>query len=221
MPTTQLPLFPHHRIPARHLTWLKLANAGSYALKPQFYQVKNHILEHHGLPDGQDLQTIIQTSHTCGGSGTHWTGNPCYHCTDGIYRVKHIRLFRYLVNDCIFHNPGNEIGWCRESGEGPIRTIHDFDEHKDYLDYISDLSRKGFKNHFRGLIRHAPVCPHLATRAAMKLFRHYLPDSARWLWKNHYWFSPFHCGRYYRSLADFCHGRTSPQSHRSDDGCIF
>lgn len=69
--TTQLLLFRHLQVPAKHLEWFRLANAGDYNdRKTWFYPFKSRFLYTHALPDGFDVQVIVRK---------------CY-CGDGIFR---------------------------------------------------------------------------------------------------------------------------------------
>lgn len=151
--------FRNLRVDARHIEWLRLANAGDYPeRKFWFYSFKTRFLRRHAVTDGLDLQTIVlkcwcgdgifrgiddnrprklwEKCHKCGGSG--------------IYLTKHVVLIRWMIGGMIFHEPSNLI---------PHRPGNDY------------------RNRIDGLIRHEPVSSAVGRRAMLRLFLRYEPDT--------------------------------------------
>lgn len=128
--------FPRFRVPARHVYWLTLANAGDYAVKHDaFYPFKTRFLHAHALADGYDLQIIVKKC-WCG-DGT-WRGyegtlsehrwEPCWRCNGTrIYERKKIYLRRWLLGNELFHEPiGSHLSFTPEIRE----TIHGLIKHQ-------------------------------------------------------------------------------------------
>lgn len=83
-----------------------LAVANARPLSPfQFYPLKTAILEHYGLPDGEDVQKIVRICHSCGGSGMYSDEQECNRCFDGIYSSQRYRLRRWKLGSRVFHQP--------------------------------------------------------------------------------------------------------------------
>lgn len=158
--------FEHLSVPARHVGWLQLANAGDYPeRKWWFYPFKTRFCRSHGLPDGLDLQVITLKCY-CGDGifrgidydrpKAFW--EPCHRCSGtGIYLVKNIVLIRWLIGRTIFHEPSRLI------------------LHSQHLDY---------RERFEGLIKHPPVDPKSSRRAMEKLMLRYEPKTFYQLWMN-------------------------------------
>ena len=115
----QLPLpFKNLNVPARHVEWLRVANAGNYLEKKfWFYPFKTRFLRTHALPDGFDLQ-IITLKCWCGDGifrgmdydrpERFW--EPCAKCSGtGIYLKKRIPLIRWWLNGHLFHEPSQLV----------------------------------------------------------------------------------------------------------------
>lgn len=152
--------FQETTVPARHVEWLRLANAGEYSGKKSvFYPFKSRFCHAHGVADGMDLQTITLKC-WCGdgiwrGSddrpalpATHW--ERCNRCGGtGIYLRKQILLVRWIVGGAVFHEPS------------PI------------------VYRPGtvVQNRFDGLIQHPHVPSVVAMRAMERLLLRYEPDT--------------------------------------------
>lgn len=86
------------------------ANAESYSQKRSlFYPLKHRLLQRYGTPDGWDRQEIVKICYTCDGTGVYVNGwgicDECWHCNNGIYSQKLIRLSRYRLGDRVYHVP--------------------------------------------------------------------------------------------------------------------
>lgn len=85
-------------LPVRDLEALRLANAGAYTYKREFYQVKDHLLEQYGVPDGYDLQVIEDICYNCNGDG-------CWRCNKGVWARRTFYLLRFRIGSRVFHKP--------------------------------------------------------------------------------------------------------------------
>lgn len=85
-------------LPRKDLEALRLANAGAYACKRDFYRLKDRILEQYGDPDGYDLQIIEDLCFNCNGDG-------CWRCDKGVWDRRTFYLLRYHVGGLVFHKP--------------------------------------------------------------------------------------------------------------------
>lgn len=146
--------FPNLFVPEKHRLWFRMANAGQYAFKRDwFYPFKTRFLVKHAIPDGYDLQIIERLCHSCFGTGiwtSEYTGREdiCWRCTKGVYDLAHIRLTRWDLCGEIFHCPDGRI--------------------------LS--SQTGHRNVFHGLIKHAQTVPDShAFRAFLRLLLRYEP----------------------------------------------
>lgn len=151
--------FPHLALPAKHLAWFQLANAGDYPEKKEwFYPLKAHILQRHALPDGYDLQIIRQP---CWCGDGIWRGADytlpehrhelCHRCGGtGLYRLKHIVLRRWLLGVHTYHQPTD----FRHHTEEP-------ELNRDYIVI------------YHGLIKHETTPARTARRAMLHLLLRY------------------------------------------------
>lgn len=152
--------FKNLTVPAKHVEWLCLANAGEYpGKKSWFYPFKSRFCHAHGVADGQDLQTITLKCYC--GDGI-WRGmddtlpkerwEPCHKCSgSGIYLKKNILLIRWLVGGHLFHEPST------------------FAYHAD----------TPVKERFNGLIKHEPVDAAVARRCMERLMLRYEPETLK------------------------------------------
>lgn len=85
-------------LPVEDLEALRLANAGAYCHKREFYQVKDHLLEQYGVPDGYDLQIIEDPCYNCNGTG-------CWRCDKGVWARRTFYLLRFRIGSHVFHKP--------------------------------------------------------------------------------------------------------------------
>jgi hypothetical protein len=156
VPQPPLP-FKRFNVPARHVEWLALANAGNYfEKKGWFYPFKTRFLRSHALPDGFDLQ-IITLKCWCG-DGIYrgyddcrpqdlW--ERCNRCNGtGIYLKKRIPLIRWMLGNRLFHEPST---------------------------LVADSGGMKYKEIFNGLIKHSEIPERTARRAMERLFLRYEP----------------------------------------------
>ncbi len=106
------------------LEWFRLANAGNYVEKRQwFYPFKTRFLNRFGTLEGWDFQTIEHECYRCNGTGLVdiETGGSqgmafhrqfdCNHCRCGVYRTNHHWLQRWDLQGATYHIP--EDPWPR------------------------------------------------------------------------------------------------------------
>lgn len=153
--------FKNLTVTAKHVEWLRLANAGDYsAKKGWFYPFKSRFCHAHGVADGQDLQVITLKCYC--GDGI-WRGTDdtlpeerwerCYKCSGtGIYLKKNILLVRWLVGGHLFHEPSPFV---YHEGSTPV------------------------KERFDGLIKHEDVDPAVARRCMERLMLRYEPETLK------------------------------------------
>lgn len=160
--------FKHFAVPAKHVAWMALANAGKFPEKKfWFYPFKTRFLRRHALPDGFDLQIItlkcwcgdgIFRGIDCQRAKKFW--EPCDRCGgSGIYVTKRIPLIRWLIGDHLFHEPSP---------------------------WVADHPSMEYKQTFEGLIQHQEVPERSARRAMEKLMLRYEPETFLRLWM-HRW----------------------------------
>ncbi|WP_372934958.1 hypothetical protein [Mariniphaga sediminis] len=115
----QLELIPQTKhIPQWLADYFYKANSGNYKYKQDFYEkIKNPILQHFAEFIGFELQIIEYPCHSCDGTGKfkHYyyeyghryllRSEPCWHCTDGIYRTAKFTLKKYVLNGVAYHIP--------------------------------------------------------------------------------------------------------------------
>ena len=155
--------FKNLTLPAKHIEWLALANAGDYLEKKSvFYPFKSRFCRSHGVADGQDLQ-VITLKCWCGDGIFRGIDNdrprafwePCHKCGGtGIYLKKNIILIRWLVGGHLFHEPST------------------FAYHEN----------TPVKERFDGLIRHKEVDPKVARRCMERLLLRYEPETLKRLY---------------------------------------
>lgn len=170
MTSEQLLLFSHLQVPARHLEWFRLANAGIYPERDAwFYPFKSRFLHAHALPDGFDVQVIVKKC-WCGdgiyrGVDDHWPREfwqMCNRCGgSGVHRKDRVYLQRWLLGGRLYHKPVNRCEMTCEPDD--------------------------VRNTITGLIKHEPVNEKRARRALLCLLLRYEPRTAfaylraRWL----------------------------------------
>ncbi len=103
---------------------LTVANARPLS-RFHFYPLKTAILLHYGLPDGEDVQKIVNICYSCAGSGMYSDSQECRRCIGGIYSTRRFKLRRWKLGTHIFHQP---IG--REYDELRPVTIQGKIEHR-------------------------------------------------------------------------------------------
>jgi len=152
--------FRHLQVPAKHLEWFHLANAGEYdERKAWFYPFKSRFLYTHALPDGYDLQVIVRKCY-CGDGIFRGIDHDrprcfwemCHRCDGtGIHDKKRVYLRRWLLAGAVYHEPATI------DAIGPNPTIHET---------------------FEGYIKHEAVSPKVARRAMLRLMLRYEPRTA-------------------------------------------
>lgn len=142
-------------VPARHVEWVKQANAADYWEKRDwFYPFKTKFLRAHAISDGLDLQVI--TDKCWCGDGI-WRGfyynvpeiywRSCYRCHGtGVHRVRKVVLIRWSLGGVIFHEPSS---------------------------LVADEGAGDFRRKIKGLIKHPSVDATTGRRAMLKLLLRY------------------------------------------------
>lgn len=108
-----------------HVLWA--ANTAPIS-KMHFYPIKSLICQRFGVKDGTDLQRIVQTCWSCGGTGQHFEYDECYRCDgSGIYSSTYVLLQRWRVAEKLFHQPIERILYNDLGGREA--NIHDRIKH--------------------------------------------------------------------------------------------
>jgi len=129
---------------------LHLANAlPPFALKQEFYQLKDHILQCHGVRVGRDLQHIYKECYNCDGSGkifrvrsafgNPWNAleGPCWKCAgSGVYENYWVNLLRYRLGRREFHKPLEKFYNWEHAGIGYDDVIEGYIRHQHAPFYL-------------------------------------------------------------------------------------
>lgn len=99
----------------KHILSFLLHHANRCVKSPEFYRVKDKILDRYGIVTGYDVQFIEgKKCYSCNGTGVHhkldnyriWNTESCWHCYGGWYkRPMWVLLARKVIGRYTFHKP--------------------------------------------------------------------------------------------------------------------